>query len=128
MPKSLLFKAVNDDEAGIVLFAGLAGAKPLGRPALTTESMAVLNEDLHFALKRKLQGLENKLRALKPARKRATPAPVLRQGTMAEAGMSPDAATRIRAICKAWADDSGEPFVVLVARHGVIVIHEAFGS
>jgi CubicO group peptidase (beta-lactamase class C family) len=127
VPKALLFKAVNDDEAGIVLFAGLAGAKPLGRPALTTESMAVLNEDYHFALKRKLQGLENKFRAVKPARKRATPAPVLRQGAMAEAGMSPDAATRIRAICKAWADDSGEPFVTLVARHGVIVTHEAFG-
>ena len=35
---------------------------------------------------------------------------------------------KIDAVCHAWADDSGEPFVTLVARHGVIVTHEAFGK
>jgi CubicO group peptidase (beta-lactamase class C family) len=38
-----------------------------------------------------------------------------------------EAASKIRAVCAAWAEDSGEPFVTLVARHGVIVVHEAFG-
>ena len=85
--KDLLFKAVNDTEAGLILFAGLAGAKPLGRTPLTTESMAVVNEDYHLALKLKLQALQNTIRPLKPPRRRATPAPVLREGSLAEAGM-----------------------------------------
>jgi CubicO group peptidase (beta-lactamase class C family) len=30
-------------------------------------------------------------------------------------------------VCRSWAEDTGEPFVTLVARHGVIVTHDAFG-
>jgi CubicO group peptidase (beta-lactamase class C family) len=41
--------------------------------------------------------------------------------------MKPDAAQEIRAVCREWAEDSKEPFVTLVARRGVIVVHEAFG-
>lgn len=125
--KDLLFRTVNDDESGVILFAGLAEAKPLSRPALSTESLAVLNEDYHLAIKLKVQGLKDEVRQLKPPRKRALPAPVLREGSLSEAGMRPDAATHIQAVCQAWARDSGEPFVTLVARHGVIVNHQAYG-
>ena len=41
--------------------------------------------------------------------------------------MSPDTKSRIDAVCQAWADDTEEPFVTLVARRGAIVTHEAFG-
>ena len=41
--------------------------------------------------------------------------------------MSPDAKAKIDDVCRAWAEDTGEPFVTLVARRGVIVTHEAFG-
>ena len=127
VPKDLLFRAVNDEEAGVILFAGLMEAKPLSRPALSTESFAVLNEDYHLALKLKVQRLKDKVRQLKPSRGRTRPAPVLHEGSPGEAGMRPDAATRIRDVCQGWARDSGEPFVTLVARHGVIVCHEAYG-
>ena len=40
---------------------------------------------------------------------------------------APDAKTKIDEVCRAWAADTGEPFVTLVARQGVIVTHEAFG-
>ena len=46
---------------------------------------------------------------------------------MAEAGVSPDAKAKIDDLCRAWAEDTGEPFVTLIARRGVIVTHEAFG-
>ena len=42
--------------------------------------------------------------------------------------MCADAKTQIDAVCRAWAEDTGEPFVTLVARGGVIVTHEAFGQ
>jgi CubicO group peptidase (beta-lactamase class C family) len=42
--------------------------------------------------------------------------------------MAADAPKRIDDICRAWAADSGVPFATLVARHGVIVTHAAFGA
>jgi len=125
--KDLLFRALNDTEAGTILLAGLSGAKPLGRAPLYVESATALNEAYHLRLKLKVLGLQDRVRPLNPPRKRATPAPALRDGTPAEAGMRPDAVAKIRAVCESWAKDSGEPFVTLVARNGVIVIHEAFG-
>ena len=41
--------------------------------------------------------------------------------------MTNEAKVKIDAVCKAWVDDTGEPFVTLVARNGVVVTHEAFG-
>lgn len=55
-------------------------------------------------------------------------APVLREGSLGEAGMKPDARDRIDAVCREWAADSDQRFAVLVARHGVIVIHDAYGA
>ncbi len=127
LPRDLLFRAANDSPEAVALLAGLAGMKPLGRPARTTESAATLDRDFQLAVKLKAQGLAARVRELGPPRRRATPAPALHEGTPAEAGMRPDTAERLRAICREWADDSKEPFVTLVARRGVIVLHEAFG-
>ncbi len=56
------------------------------------------------------------------------PAPVIREGAPAEAGVRDDAAAQIDAICTAWANDSGEPFGVCVVRRGVVVLHKAYGT
>ncbi len=125
--KDLFFRSFNDSEAVAIFLSGLSDTKPLGRPPLTIESAAVLNDDYHLALKLKVLGLDAKVRPLKPPRKRSTPAPTLHEGPPDEAGVHPDAKAKIDAVCKAWAEDSGEPFVTLVARHGVIITHEAFG-
>jgi CubicO group peptidase (beta-lactamase class C family) len=125
--RELLFRAVNDSEQGAILLAGLTEAQPLGRAPRSTESAAVRNEDYHLALKLKVLGLADKVRPLAPPQVLRTPAPVLRQGTPADAGVRPDAKEKLDAICRAWAEDSGVPFVTLVARRGVIVTHEAFG-
>jgi CubicO group peptidase (beta-lactamase class C family) len=122
-----LVRAMLDSEKGAILVAGLVEAKPLGRPAKYVESAAVMNDDYHLALKLKVQGLQAKARRLRAPRRLERPAPVLRQGTPSDARVSPDAKARIDAVCRAWADDTGEPFVTLVARRGVIITHEAFG-
>jgi CubicO group peptidase (beta-lactamase class C family) len=52
----------------------------------------------------------------------------LRQGSAAEAGMVPERVERIRALARSWVDEGTTPsLVVLAARRGVIVLHEAFG-
>ncbi len=53
---------------------------------------------------------------------------MLRDGSAEEAGVHADARAKIHELCKAWAEHSGEPFVTLVAKRGVIVIHQAYGS
>ena len=108
--------------------AGLTEAEPLGRPARYVESTTVQNDHCHLALKLKLQGLQDKVRPLRPPRRRDQPANMLHEGSPAKAGVAPDAKARIDALCRSWAEDTGEPFVTLVARRGVIVTHEAFGQ
>ena len=123
----MVVPAVLDSEKSAILVAGLVEAERLGRPARYVESTAVMSDDYHLALKLKLQGLQDEVRQLQPPRRRDPPAIVLHQGSPEEAGVSPDAKVRIDAVCRAWAEDTGEPFVTLVARRGVIVTHEAFG-
>ena len=108
--------------------AGLCEAKPLGHSATHTESSQVVNDDFHLALKLKLLGLTDKVRPLAPPKKLDSPAEVLHEGTPAEAGVKPDAKEKINAVCRQWAEDSGEPFTILAARHGVIVTQAAFGK
>jgi CubicO group peptidase (beta-lactamase class C family) len=122
-----MFRSLNDSEAGAILLSGLGSMEPLGRPPKSYETAQAANEDYHLALKLKAMGLADRTRPLAPPRRRARPAPALHKGTMREAGMKPDAKRRIDAVCRAWAKDSGTPFVTLVARNGVIVTHEAFG-
>ena len=129
-------RALNDSEAGAIVMAGLyesaraAADDATSRPsdaASPPDSPLVRNDEYHLALKLKLDGGADAARPLDPPRKRASPAPTLREGPPAAAGVAPDAKARIDAVCQAWAADSGEPFVVLVARHGVIITHAPFG-
>ncbi len=123
-----LVRTVMGNEHGAILVAGLTEIDSLGRPATYIESTTVRNDDVHLTLKLKLQGLQAKVRSLRPPRHLDPPAPVLREGSPDEAGVAADAKARIDAVCRDWAEDSGEPFVTLVARRGVIITHEAFGK
>ncbi len=128
MANEALVQTVLGSEQGAVLVAGLTEAKPLGRPARYVESATIQNDDCHLALKLKLQGLQDKIRPLSSPRHRDQPATMLHEGSAAQAGVAPDAKAQIDALCRSWAEDTGEPFVTLVARRGVIVTHEAFGQ
>lgn len=123
-----LVRAVFAHEQGAILVAGLTEAKPLGRPARSVESTTIRNDQFHLALKLKLQGVQDKVRPLRAPRRRDQPATMLRQGSPAQAGVAADAKARVDALCDRWAEETGEPFVTLVARRGVIVTHEAFGK
>jgi len=63
-----------------------------------------------------------------PSQLEGPPAPVLREGTMAGAGMVYDAPQRIDRVLLEWAADTDEPFIACVARHGVLVLHKAYGQ
>ena len=53
----------------------------------------------------------------------------LREGTPAEAGLSARQLDHARDLAASWVKDGSHPaLVVLVARHGVVALHEAFGQ
>jgi len=125
----LFFGLMTNEPQGAVLMSYLTEMKSLGRKPTKTETPEIQNDDYHLALKRKLLGVENKYPPLKmPHKIKVKPAPILRTGTPEEAGVKFDTAQKLRTVCQQfYARDKG-PFVVLVARHGVMIIHEVFGE
>ncbi len=122
-------EALAATEGGAIFLAWLGEAARSDAAAGPMEAPDVRNADYFLRLKLKLAGLEGKTTPLAaPAKRAGGPAPVLHEGTAAEAGVKADAKQRIDEACAAWARDSGEPFTILVARHGVIVTHAAFGN
>ncbi len=83
-----------------------------------------------IGLKRRLYGFNKRFPDPFPAPRAVAgkPAPVVRAGTAAEAGMKPDAAKKLDELLTRWAADSDTGFDVCVVRHGAIVLHKAYGS
>ena len=114
---------------GASVLAALMDSKPTGAAAGVLDGPDIKFDDYHLALRLKLEKRANKVKPLAlPKTVTGPPAVVIHTGTPAAAGFKPDAKERIDAVCRQWAEDSGEPFTILVARHGVIVTHEAFGK
>ena len=85
-----------------------------------------LLDEQQIALKRKLLGLEARFPLVKAPQQTGEHAPTLRPGTVSEAGFKPASLAAMRVACREWYDSSKEPFVALVASHGIILFHEAF--
>jgi CubicO group peptidase (beta-lactamase class C family) len=86
----------------------------------------VRNVEHQLRLRMKLDGRHPK--PLPPPKTLDTPAPELRTGSEGEAGLKPGTVERLRAVCGEWVKDDPNGFVVLVARRGVVVMHEGFGG
>lgn len=115
-------------EEGAVLMSYLDEVEATGREPSLTDTPVIRDHEYHLALKRKLLGIENKYPQFTMPKKTSKPTTVLHKGTAAEAGVKADTADKIRAVCQEWFEQSKEPFVVLIARRGVVIAHEAFGS
>jgi len=102
----------------------------LGIVALLTDTPIIRDHEYHLALKRKVLGLEKKYPPLRrPHKKKGKSAPVLHAGTEKEAGFRAGTAKKLRAICEQWYQESGEPFIVLVARIGQLLLNKgAYGE
>jgi len=114
-----------------VYLAGLGEATPgmVRDGDWATPSGRVADERWWTGLKRKLYGMEQAYPAFTcPRPKEGTPAPVVHEGTLAEAGITPEAVEKIDRLLQQWAADSDEGFIACIVRHGVIVLHKAYGT
>jgi len=115
---------IGTEENGAILMSYLNEMQPGSKESLFTDTPEVKNNDKQLALKQKLLGIKSK--ELKMPARREKNAVVLRSGTEKEAGVKPGTSKKIRKICREWYEASKEPFVILVARRGVIIINEVF--
>jgi CubicO group peptidase (beta-lactamase class C family) len=124
----LWWRARVMDPQQAVLLAGLSEMRP-GEHTDFASDAVTRDAQWWVAMKRKLHGLEQRFPGgvVCPRPVRGAAAPVLREGSAAEAGMKQDAAEAIDALCRQWVEASGEPFAVCIARRGVIVLHKGYG-
>lgn len=125
----MVLLSILRQQEGAILLSYLHEMNTSGDKPALTDTPIISDHDYHLALKRKILGMENKYPPLKrPRKKESKKAKVLREGTEEEAGFKPGTAEQIRKVCQAWFEESGEPFITLVARHGVVIVHEPFGE
>lgn len=127
--KELFGDSLENKPDGAILLAGLSEATS-GQAASFYESPEQRNLAWWLGLTRKLHGLD-KLPAKPFACPRpieGKPAPVLHEGSPAQAGMTPQGVEAIDALLREWAADSDEGFNVVIARRGVIVLDKAYGQ
>ena len=123
----IVLYSILRQQQGAVLLSYLHEMKTVGNSPALTDTPIIRDHDYHLALKQKILGAANKYPPLRMPQK-AKKSTVLREGTEEEAGFKPGTVDKLRKVCRAWFAESGEPFIVLVARHGVVVIHEPFGQ
>jgi len=88
----------------------------------------IMDHEFHLSLKQKILGIEKNHDPLKmPQQIEKQPGSLLQEET-AKIGFKSGTADKVRKVCQEWYKESQEPFVMLIAREGNILIHEAFGD
>jgi CubicO group peptidase (beta-lactamase class C family) len=112
------------------LLAGLSRAKAEKVAARKNADALALDRQWWVDLKRKLAGFAKIYDKpfVSPRPIQGAAASVVREGTLAEAGMKADAVVKIDAVLTDWAANDDQAFAVCIVRKGVIVLHKAYGT
>ena len=124
------YRAGNEDPKVAVLLAGMSEVPAANASAPAVPSPYLMDSQWWVGLKRKLYGTDKTFPNpfVCPRPLAGPPAPVVREGTLEQAGMTVDGVAKIDQVCTEWAADSDQAFAVCVVRHGVIVLHKAYGQ
>lgn len=100
---------------------------PSAGPVAAYDDAEVISRRWWVGLKRKLNGFDMKypVPLVCPKPIEGKPAPVVREGTLQEAGMKPDTAGKIDTVLTQWSKEVDQAFAVCIVRYGVIAIHKA---
>jgi len=121
--------ALTKDPAAAELFASLWD-RTQNSKELDALPLKHIERQFWVTFKRKFYGTDklfpNAFVCPKPIE--GDPAPVLRAGTPAEAGISEDGVAKIDKLVQEWTEKSGEGMTLCIARHGVIVLNKGYGK
>jgi CubicO group peptidase (beta-lactamase class C family) len=122
-----LLQSLNSSQDLAVLLATLNGAGDAPAPVRRNNDPWAADRQWWTGLKRALRGEPPAAPFVCPRPLAGPPAPVLRDGGEAEAGMKAGAGAALDAVLTEWAGTSEEAFAVAVARDGVLFFHKAYG-
>ncbi len=124
--------ALRKDPAGAALLAGLHELTDLRRAGKASDGDRASHRERQWWVdfKRRYYGYDKQYpeRFVSPKPSKDGPAPVVKLGTVAEAGMKPDAVARIDAACETWLKANPVGFGLCVVRHGVVVVNKGYGQ
>jgi CubicO group peptidase (beta-lactamase class C family) len=124
----MLLSTLNQEE-GAVLMAFLYEMNQGKYDDVPFISPLVANEEYHIKLQKKIGGVNYSGPGLaRPTKQPGLGATVLHEGSPAEAGFKPEIIEDVQKVCDAWFEASGEPFITLIARNGIVVYHQAVGQ
>ena len=128
--ESALRRDVQRSHDFAVLLAGLNETGPHQGQVSQLYSAMTKDRQWWLTLKRKLNGNAERYSQdiVAPVRVDGLDAPVLREGTEAEAGMKPGTVAKVHAVLEEWVNNSDQPFNACVARRGVLFFNRAYGA
>ena len=124
-----LLEGCRQDPQSAVLLCALHERVEHDGPVSFYDDATRVNRRWWLALKRRLYGWDQRFNKplVCPRPIEGPLAPVVREGTLQEAGFTPEGIGRLDAVCREWAEKSGEAMGVCIVRNGVIALHKAYG-
>jgi len=126
--RSLLLDMLNQDNGAPELMSYLHEISHGEHNGETFDNPIILDDEYHIRLQKAISGILYQGPALVPPGELSNPSPVLREGTVEEAGFSTSLIAEVDQVCQDWYSESGEPFILCLARNGVIVYEKAIGQ
>lgn len=124
-----LLSRLNEHRNSGIFWAGMSELTADMPPENPRANVWYANRQWWVHLKCKLSGAEGRYPPLaRPVKLDAPLDNTLREGDPASVGYTPESLDAIREVCHEWAEAADVPLAILIARHGVICIHEAFGA
>ncbi|MFB3893622.1 MAG: serine hydrolase domain-containing protein [Phycisphaerae bacterium] len=119
------------DAHSAVLAAGLYDLTAVMQSGaeLPSDTLVCLDRQWWVGFKRRFYGYDKKYpgQFICPRPVAGPAAPIIREGTLAGAGMKADALAAIDQACRSWAEDTGIGCGLCIVRRGVLVIDKAWG-
>ena len=121
-------RSLSHEPDGGALLSGLHETASEAGPANSSNDVWARDRQWWVGLKRKLDGLGDAEPFICPRALEGAAAPVLREGSEAQAGMKPGTVQELDELLQEWARDSDQGFALCLARRGVIFLHRAYGT
>jgi len=124
----ILLKSIVNNQDGSILMSFIHDMHLKKLKPGPYHTPVIMDGDYHIQLKQKILGLENNFEKLDSPEETNILAPVLSPLAGIDKEKNGSFEKEMRALCMEWADVSGEPFDMLVAKDGFILFHGAFGE
>ncbi len=124
----IVLLSILDQKEGAILMSYIDEMNKGVTKDSTLLTPIIQDHEYHLSLKRKILGIDNNSSFLKmPLQIKGNSGFVLDEGNN-ERGFKVGTAKRIRKVCQDWYEESEEPFLMLIAKNGNVLIHEVFGE